>query len=456
MPSTTGPGNLNCAAESLRKGLVLVEDLLGTKAVADEFPEQLADLFERLAADRARRADREESRRLCEEAVALLGKYRPERHPKRIDARLALQQAVQAEKLAPDLKKSLQEALQLTAQLQLAVADSAKAITFIRKAQPLYKTSLGADSLAFADVLTFEGALREKQKESLAAADLYRQAVPISNRLRGLAHPDAVLVQDSLTRVLYRAADAAVEKEDHAAGCKGYAEIVEVRAEWHGKDDWRIARRAFGWLTRNDWRKCHPSSAKVLAAYQVALDYYSLSTPQEVLAARPKGVAALVAACEQALGADSQEFANFLARLGTSFFTEGGAEMFQFASPLALDLAESLLKRALLIRVKATGANSLDEALSLHQLGIVYRLRAEYDRAADHFRRALAIREKHLPPNHDLVVGSLNSLGVTLWQAGDPMRAEPLLRHNLELVREAFRAAGTATGDGPRQSRPLL
>ena len=117
--------------------------------------------------------------------------------------------------------------------------------------------------------------------------------------------------------------------------------------------------------------------------------------------------------------------------------------------------AEELLRRAMKIREAAVdpdhpdGATipnvttNLDTATSLHNLGKLFRDQGRYGEAEPLLRRALAIREQALGPDHPDTATSLNSLGVLLRaQRPTELRlllkeAEPRLRRALEILEAA-------------------
>jgi tetratricopeptide (TPR) repeat protein len=95
--------------------------------------------------------------------------------------------------------------------------------------------------------------------------------------------------------------------------------------------------------------------------------------------------------------------------------------------PHARICADHISRRSL----TSSGASRL-----LNQIGIYLRLRAQYSEAESLFRRALAIHEAALGPEHPLTALGLNNLAVLLRVQGKLAEAEPLHRRALE-IREA-------------------
>jgi len=63
----------------------------------------------------------------------------------------------------------------------------------------------------------------------------------------------------------------------------------------------------------------------------------------------------------------------------------------------------------------------------------VYLAAGDFTNALAHHHRALALREKYLPPEHPDLGWSLNNIGTTLFNKGDFEEAEPYLRRAIEI-----------------------
>ena len=75
-----------------------------------------------------------------------------------------------------------------------------------------------------------------------------------------------------------------------------------------------------------------------------------------------------------------------------------------------INQAEPLYKRALAIREKALGPDHPEVATSLSNLGTLYGSQGQYNQAEPLYRRALAIDEKALGPDHSDVAAILVNL----------------------------------------------
>lgn len=87
--------------------------------------------------------------------------------------------------------------------------------------------------------------------------------------------------------------------------------------------------------------------------------------------------------------------------------------------------------------------------LSVNNLAEFYRGQARYDEAERHFKRALAIREKALGPDHSDIAGSLNNLAILYFNQGRYDEAEPLYKRAIEIRENILRP------NHPRLATPL-
>ncbi len=76
------------------------------------------------------------------------------------------------------------------------------------------------------------------------------------------------------------------------------------------------------------------------------------------------------------------------------------------------DRAVVVAKKALAVAEKNVGPNHPDVATSLDNLALIYGVQAQYAVAEPLHKRALAIREEALGPDHPAVGQSLNNLAV--------------------------------------------
>ena len=95
--------------------------------------------------------------------------------------------------------------------------------------------------------------------------------------------------------------------------------------------------------------------------------------------------------------------------------------------------AEPLYRRALAIDEASLGPDHPSVATSLNNLGLVLQATGRLAEAEPLYRRALAIDEASLGPDHPSVATSLNNLGLVLQATGRLAEAEPLYRRALAI-----------------------
>jgi tetratricopeptide (TPR) repeat protein len=102
------------------------------------------------------------------------------------------------------------------------------------------------------------------------------------------------------------------------------------------------------------------------------------------------------------------------------------------------EAAEPLYRRALAIRERVLGPDHPDTAQSLNNLAGLYYFQGQYEAAEPLFRRALDIRERVLGPDHPDTAQSLNNLANLYQSQGQYEAAEPLYRRALEIKEQVL------------------
>jgi serine/threonine protein kinase/tetratricopeptide (TPR) repeat protein len=95
--------------------------------------------------------------------------------------------------------------------------------------------------------------------------------------------------------------------------------------------------------------------------------------------------------------------------------------------------ARTMLEKALELKKKIYGEDSLSVADTLQNLGIVLDSQGRYDEAAADFRKALEIRSRKLGPDDPDVARTLNSLAINYWNQEKYAEAEPLFERSLAI-----------------------
>jgi tetratricopeptide (TPR) repeat protein len=75
----------------------------------------------------------------------------------------------------------------------------------------------------------------------------------------------------------------------------------------------------------------------------------------------------------------------------------------------------------------------------------VIHARGAYAEAEPLYRRALAIQERVLGPDHPMTAETVNSIGALYFDLGEYERAEPLFRRHLEIFEKALGPSGNRT-----------
>ena len=100
--------------------------------------------------------------------------------------------------------------------------------------------------------------------------------------------------------------------------------------------------------------------------------------------------------------------------------------------------AEPLYKRALAIKEKALGPDHPSVATGLNTLALLYYNQGKYAEAEPLYKRALATREKALGPDHPDVAQILNNLALLYYNQGEFAQAEPLYKRVLAINEKAL------------------
>ncbi len=129
--------------------------------------------------------------------------------------------------------------------------------------------------------------------------------------------------------------------------------------------------------------------------------------------------------CATAIAHGNMQFfeaANLLHNVGIYFYNRG---QYQEAEPL--------IQRALEIRERVLGPEHPDTAQSLNSLALLYWHQGKDEQAEPLIQRALAIYERVLGPEHPDTASSLNNLAILYREQGKDEQAEPLYQRALAI-----------------------
>ncbi len=280
-----------------------------------------------------------------------------------------------------------------------------------REALAIYEKRSGSESVNTASALNNLALALEKLADYRGAELLLRRSYAILIKRLGQNHPDTATTMSNLGRVL--------DSQGKFGASAAIAGDGTARAPGAGPDNpQQLAARAEELASRGQYREAESLQQRVVAIH------------------------------EKALGPENPQTATSLSNLANVFYLQG-----KFSE------AEKIHRRALAIREKVLGSGHPDTATSLNNLANVLfeqgkdqqltlseqRARARagqrvqsLSQVEDLYRRALAIQEKALGPDHPSVATTLNNLAALLDQQGKYGDSEPLQRRSLEILEKAL------------------
>jgi tetratricopeptide (TPR) repeat protein len=111
----------------------------------------------------------------------------------------------------------------------------------------------------------------------------------------------------------------------------------------------------------------------------------------------------------------------------------------QYMDQERYDEAEALYKRALAVSEKSLGPDHPDTATSLHNLAYLYHRQEKYAEAEPLYKRALAVSEKALDPDHQLAtIITLNNLAELYKTQKKYAEAEPLYKRAIAMYEKGL------------------
>jgi tetratricopeptide (TPR) repeat protein len=275
------------------------------------------------------------------------------------------------------------------------------------------------------------------------AAQFFRDALAIKEKVLGPEHPETATSLNNLAIVLrgkgdYAAArplqERALAMHEKAVGpehSQVATDLNNLAALLQDQGDLAGARplleRALA-IREKVFGPEHPETAVVLNNLAVVL-----RDQGDVAGARPLHERAL-AIRETILGPEHPETATSLNNLAYLLQAQGD-----------LARAQPLYERALAIREKTVGPEHPDTVSSLDNVALVLREKGDFAGARPLFERALAIREKVLSPEHPDTARSLNNLAAVLYDQRDFAGARPLFERALAMTEKVFGPAHRET-----------
>ncbi len=341
-------------------------------------------------AQQPKRVDDRHWRELMDQAEAQIAKGEYARGEE-----TARQLVEEARKLFGDSHPDTATSLNVIADAQMRQGKYADAQKNFSTALNIYEQRLGAEHLSTAAALNNLALVLEKLGDYPSAESLLRGSLRILERTLGKQHPDTAITLSNLARVL----DLQGKFSETAGGS----------ADEEAK---QLSARAHELAGRGQYQEAESLHYRVVAIH------------------------------EKTLGKEHPVTATSLSNLGNVLYLQG-----KFKE------AEAVHRRALAIREKVLGAQHPDTATSMNNLANVlqeqgrdellppsesraqarFNLQA-YTETESLFRKALAIQERTLGPEHPATANTLNNLSTYLDRRGRTEEAEPLQRRALAIL----------------------
>jgi len=287
--------------------------------------------------------------------------------------------------------------LNVLADAQLRQGKYAEAQKNFSAALDIYERTLGPEQVDTAAALNNLALVLEKLGDYPGAESLLRRSLRILEKALGKQHQDTATTLSNLGRVL----DLQGKYSETAGG--GALE-----------DPKQLSARAQELIDRGQYEEAETLQYRVVAIH------------------------------EKTLGKEHPTTATSLSNLGNVLYLQG-----------KLKDAEAVHRRVLAIREKVLGPEHPDTATSMNNLANVLQqqgrdempspseARAQarsnlqvYTETENLLRKALAIQERTLGPDHPATANTLNSLSTYLDRRGRPQEAEPLQRRALAVLEQ--------------------
>jgi CHAT domain-containing protein/Tfp pilus assembly protein PilF len=331
----------------------------------------------------------------------------------------------------PDVKAMAERADELQSKRKYG-----EAATIWKQILPILEKILGPDHPDVAISLNSLAMLLKYQGQYAAAEPLYRRSLIILEKAFGPDHPDVATILNNLAGLLgdqghyaaaeslYRRSLAIREKAlgpghpDVATALNNLAVLLQDQKQYAAAEP--LFRRSLA-IDERVFGSDHPDVAFSLNNLAVLMSDQGQQGAAEPLFRRSLAIR------EKALGPDHPDVATALNNLAMSMNDQG-----RYAT------AEPVFRRSLAIREKALGLDHPDVATALNNLAMSMNDQGRYATAEPLFRRSLAIREKALGLDHPDVATALNSLAGLFQGQGRYATAEPLLRRSLAIGEKAL------------------
>ena len=346
------------------------------------------------AGQQAARVDDRRWQELMEQAEAQIAKGEYARGEE-----TAGQLVEEARKVFGDSHPDTATSLNVLADAQLRQGKYAEARKNFSAALNIYEQRLGPDHVNTAAALNNLALVLEKLGDYPAAESLLRRSLRILEKELGKQHQDTAITLSNLGRV---------------RDLQGkFGEASRGAAD---EDAARLSTRAQELMERGQYQEAETLQHRVVAIH------------------------------EKTLGAEHPTTATSLSNLGNVLYLQG-----KFKE------AEEMHRRVLAVREKVLGMEHPDTATSMNNLANVLQQQGKddllapsearaqarfnlqaYTETENLFRKALAIQERTLGPEHPATANTLNNLSTYLDRRGRAEEAEPLQRRALDILEKSL------------------
>lgn len=337
--------------------------------------------------------------------------------------------------------------------VQLKNGNTGEAESSFRQALGIYEKRFGPDHEYVGAALNNLGLVLERQGNFSGAELLLRRALTIKEKTQGKNNPDTAVTLANLARVLDRQGKSGQLAQ---GGTPAAAPSGGGSAESQ-----QLAAQAQSAASQGDFSQAEALHRRALAIHEKELGaehpttLATLTNLGNVMLLQGKFKDAeqvfrrVLASREKVLGPDHPDVAVSLNNVANSLFEQSKQDELSAAPARRLrnsaneamqrqtSETETLYRRALAIQERQLGPNHPSVAATLNNLAVLLAGRGRYADAEPMHKRALAIAEKSLGANHLDTAAMLTALAITYDRQSKNGEAEALYARAVEIAREA-------------------
>ncbi|HEY4374322.1 MAG TPA: CHAT domain-containing tetratricopeptide repeat protein [Burkholderiales bacterium] len=342
--------------------------------------------------------------------------------------------------------------------VQLKTNSLTEAEANFRQALGIYEKRFGPEHEFVGATLNNLGLVLERQGNFSGAELLLRRALAIKEKKQGKDNPDTAITLANLARVLDRQGKSGQLAQGGPAAA---APTPAANASAGSAESRQLLAQAQTAATQGDYSQAEALHRRALAIHEKELGpehpttLATLTNLGNVMMLQGKFKQAeqvfrrVLAAREKVLGPDHPDTAVSLNNVANSLFEQFKQD--ELNAPPARRMrnlasganrqqtpeAETLYRRALAIQEKHLGPDHPAVAATLNNLAVLLAGRGRYADAEELHKRAIAIAEKSLGPNHPDTASMLTAAAITYDREGKNSDAEALYARAVVIARES-------------------